>query len=160
MRDNFGGIVTCNRIKSASCRIGFEKRFFPGLRVSRYGWERAHTSGDIPVTAGPEGVVHAPEEVSLYYQRLGVERIILDVFRLKATDTELWISTTVYIHQCTQRVRKILYRIDAVRQLKSYGHYEAWMTIEDKSSNPVIIPGTKELMLQRDWFRVLRGNQL
>ncbi len=160
MRDNFGGIVTCNRLKTASCRIGFEKKFFPGLRVSLYGWSRAHTTGDIPVTAGPEGIVYAPSEVNLYYQRLGIERFIIEVFRVKAADTELWLSTTLYTHLCTQRVQKIIYRIDAVRQIKSYGLYEAWMTIEDKSSNPVIIPGTKELMLQRDWYRVLRGNQL
>ena len=160
VRDNFGGIVTCSRLKSANCRIGFEKRFFPGLCVSSYGWERAHTSGGTPVTAGAEGIIHAPAEVTLYYQRLGVEHFILELFRLKATDAEIWISTTLYTNRCTQRVRKIIYRIDAMRQFKSYGLYEAWMTIEDKSSNPVIISGTKELMLQRDWYRVLRGKQL
>jgi hypothetical protein len=156
MRDNFGGIVTCNRLKTASCRIGFEKRFFPGLRVSRFGWERAHETGGGAITAGPEGIVHAPAEVSLFYQRLGIERYIMDVFRRKAPEVELWLTTTYYTYPGTLRVQKILYRIDAMRQRNSYGLYEAGIQIEDKISNPVISPDTKELMSPQAWIRALK----
>lgn len=155
MRDNFGGIVTCNRLKTAFCRIGFEKRFFSGLQVGRFGWERAHATGNIPVTAGPEGVVHAPAEAILYYPRLGIERFLMEVFTRKAPDVEIWLSTAIYTHPCTQRVRKIGYHIDAIRQRKSFGLYEAFMSIENKISNPVIIADTKELMSKREWYRAL-----
>ena len=79
-RDNSGGIVTCTRLKSATCRIGFEKKYFPGMQVGMYGWERAHETGDIPVTAGPEGIVNAPYEVTVYYQRLRLDHYVMLLF--------------------------------------------------------------------------------
>jgi hypothetical protein len=156
MRDNFGGIVTCNRIRTARNRIGFEKKYFPGLNIGRFGWERAHETGNSPITAGPEGIVHAPSEVTHFYQRLGIEQFLMTMFSRKASEVEIWMSTTVYTHPGTLRVRKIVYRVDAVRQKSSFGLYQAIMTIENEISNPVISTDTELLMSQREWYRVLK----
>jgi hypothetical protein len=43
-----------------------------------------------------------------------------------------------------------------MRQRNSYGLYEAGIQIEDKISNPVISPDTKELMSPQAWIRALK----
>ncbi|MEI7983497.1 MAG: hypothetical protein WCI71_17740 [Bacteroidota bacterium] len=53
----------------------------------------------------------------------------MEIFRRKAPEVELWLSTTVYTYHGTLRARKIVYRMDVIRQKNSYGLYEAWMTI-------------------------------
>ena len=155
MRDDFGGIVTNTRLFSARNHIGFEKKYFPNLQVSQFGWERAYETGFAFVTGGPAGVIHAPWEISRFYERLGVEHFMTMIFSHTAHDVEIWLSTSVFTFPGTNRARKIVYRFDGWRQKKTYGLYQASLTIEDKISDPAIIAESKELMLLREWYRAL-----
>ncbi len=156
MRDNKGGFLTVSRLKSKAGRIGFEKRYFPSLHISRFGWETTFTGKNQPVHAGPEGILFAPPEVSRSYDRLGFEQVLHDINRLKAPDTELWLCTSLYAVEGTQRAEMIVYRLEAIRDRRNFPVFEAVMIIENQKSDPKIETQTKELMVRRDWMKFLR----
>ncbi|HPS63694.1 MAG TPA: hypothetical protein PLK82_11575 [Bacteroidales bacterium] len=154
--DHSGGLVTTNRIRAGSTRVGFDPLYFPGLRIGRFEWLRAHTAGDVPVTAGTGGLVYAPAEVTRYYDQLGIEKVIAGCFRRRTGETELWLTTTLCTHRHTQRVKKLAYRFDAVKSRSSTGLYEAWLTIGDTADHPLVIAETRELVSRQNWESALR----
>lgn len=156
MRDVNGGFLTVSRLKTRTGRIGFEKRYFPCLHISRFGWELTFTSDRQPIHAGSEGILFAPPELFRRYDRLGIEQVIHDLNRLKSIDIELWMCSAIYAVKGTQRVEMIVYRLEAIRDRRNFPIYETVMRIESKKINPGIHTEKKELMVRRDWMKFLR----
>ena len=136
-------------------RIGFEKRYLPGVQVGRFGWERSFESGT-PVQTGAEGILYAPSEVNHVYPKLGLEQFLSEVCKRTGTDVELWLTTTVYSYQNTQRIRKIKYKICAFRTKMQYDLYEASIHIEDRKTDPLVESETKELLSSMKRYQTLK----
>jgi hypothetical protein len=135
-KDALGATVIQSRMQSAPGRLGFEKKFFPGIEVGLAGWQRAHSQGSGTGFESPHAIRYAPEEVNQHFQRLGIERYLRELLALKPSDTELWLTTVTMTHPRTLRLKEIQYRVDAVKGDRSHKLFEASIEVADQKVNP------------------------
>jgi hypothetical protein len=155
MRDDSGGVAVTVKLGRPSGRIGFEKRYLPGVRVDRFNWERSFESAT-PVHTGAQGLIFAPLEILHAYPRLGIDQFFLEAYRRKAADVELWLTTTTYTHPGTLRAAEIKYKIGALRNKIYYDLYKASLQIENFKSSPQILAQSKECISGRELYKLLR----
>ncbi|HET8654176.1 MAG TPA: polymorphic toxin type 4 domain-containing protein [Longimicrobiaceae bacterium] len=155
-RDALGGIVIRSRVSSPPGRLGYEKQFFPGVRVGLAGWERAHSQGNITGYESAEGIRYAPSEVNQAFQRLGIEGFIRELFEEKAADVEMIMTTVTYTHPGTLRLKEIQYRIDVVRRGLTHPLFEASIEVENKKQNPRVTITATPRLPREIWQRYLR----
>ena len=154
-RDPLGDIVIRSKVKSPPGRLGFEKMFWPGVEVGLVGWERAHSQGSITGHESAHGIRYAPQEVNQQFQRLGIEKFIQELYRLKVADVELWLTTVTSTHPGTLRLKEIQYRIDAVRKGQSKALFEASIMVEDRKKMPRITVQARERHSRHEWERFI-----
>ena len=151
-RDVFGSIVIRSKIKSPPGRLGYEKMFWPGVEVGLVGWERAHSQGNITGHESLHAIRYAPREVNQHFQRLGIERFIQELFKEKARDVDLWLTTVTATHPKTLRLKEIQYRVDAVRKGQSRTLFEVSIMVEDKKTFPRITIDGRERHASHEWL--------
>ncbi|MEW8626425.1 MAG: polymorphic toxin type 4 domain-containing protein [Candidatus Thiodiazotropha sp.] len=154
-RDALGDIVIRSKVKSPPGRLGFEKMYWPGVEVGLQGWERAHSQGNITGHESPHGIRYAPREVNQYFQRLGIEKFIQELYKLKADDVDLWLTTVTSTHTGTLRLKEIQYRVDVVRRGQSKALFEASIEVENKKSFPKISVQVRERHSAQEWQRFI-----
>ena len=120
-------------------RAGWEKKvLLPGIEVGLAGWERSHSQGPGTGRESIHGIVYAPYGVNQQLQRLGIERFLRELVPKTAVGTELWLTTETYTYRDTNRLKEIIYRIDAVHQLQHRKVFEASIEVDDQKVNPRI----------------------
>ena len=154
-REDSGGVSVSVRINKPSGRIGFEKRFFPGVQVGRYGWLCSFASDYASIHTGSQGILYAPCEVNQYYPRLGIENLLMEIFRIKGKDSEIWLTTITTAYPCKLRVCKIKYKISAYRGRMFYEFYQGLLSIEDKMEEPLIFTEVKTLINPKEFYRLI-----
>jgi Bacterial toxin 4 len=146
-RDALGAIVIRSRLGTAVARRGFEKLMVPGVEVGLAGWQRAHSQGSGTGVESPMAIRYAPEEVNQQYQRLGIERYLMEMFSRKPADTELWLTTVTSTHPRTLRLKEIQYRVDAVKGSEARKLFEASIEIADQKIDPrITVKGAPGMM--------------
>ena len=151
-RDAFGDVVIRSKVASPLGRLGFEKMFWPAIEVGLVGWERAHSQGNITGHESPHAIRYAPREVNQYFQRLGIEKFIRELYEQKAQSVELWLTTVTSTHPRTLRLKEIQYRVDAVRQGQWWTLFEASIMVEDKKKLPRINIESHERHARQEWL--------
>ncbi|MCG7941291.1 MAG: polymorphic toxin type 4 domain-containing protein [Candidatus Thiodiazotropha lotti] len=154
-RDALGDIVIRSKVKSPPGRLGYEKMYWPGVEVGLQGWERAHSQGNITGHESPHGIRYAPREVNQHFQRLGIEKFIQELYKLKADDVDLWLTTVTSTHTGTLRLKEIQYRVDVVRRGQSKALFEASIEVENKKSFPKISVQVRERHSALEWQRFI-----
>lgn len=137
--DALGSTVIQSPLQAAPGRQGFEKLMFPGIEVGLLGWQRSHSQGNGTGFESPHAIRYAPEEVNQQFQRLGIERYLRDLVRLKPNGTDLWLTTVTSTHMYTLRLKEIQYRVDAVKDGVSRMLFEASIEIADARHRPKVV---------------------
>lgn len=133
-----GSLVLVSTVGPPQERGGFENLLLPGVEVGLAGWERAHSQGPGTGVESAEGIVYAPREVNQEDQNRGVEKFIRELFKEKAADVDLRLTTVTRCHTGTRRLRSIEYKVEAVRAGVSTVVLEAALEVENKRSNPKV----------------------
>lgn len=111
-----GAIVIRSKLGPATIRAGWEKKvLLPGVEVGLAGWERAHSQGPGTGRESSHGIVYAPIAVNQALQRLGIERRLRELVPKIPPGLELWLTTETYTYRGTDRLKEIIYRLDARR---------------------------------------------
>lgn len=135
-KDAMGDTVIRSKLGPSTSRLDFEQQFFRGIEVGLPGWERAHSQGQGTGHESPHAIRYAPREVNQVIQNRGIERYLRELYRLKPSDTVLWLTTVTATFPRTLRLKEIQYRVDAVKGPTSRRLFECSIEIEDKRSNP------------------------
>lgn len=156
-RDALGGIVICSRMRTSPSRLDYEKILLPAVEVGLPGWERAHSQGKITGVESPNAIRYAPAEVNQIFQRLGIEGFISELFKMKAPETELWLTTVTYTHPMTLRLKEIQYRVDAVVGDVTKTLFEASIEIQDNRQSPRVTIGAQMRLPLEEWLPLIKN---
>lgn len=136
-RNPEGATVIRAKLGPAMKRAGWEKKvLLPGIEVGLSGWERSHSQGPGTGRESIHGIVYAPYSVNQELQRLGIERFLRELVPKTAVGTELWLTTETYTYRGTDRLKEIIYKVDAVQLLQHKKVFEASIEVDDQKVNP------------------------
>ena len=131
-------IIIKSEVGDSPGRLGLEKTLPSNTKLSSKGWERAHSQGNITGAESSEGIRYAPGEVNQAYQKTGIERFIVDFNNQKVPGAKIYLTTETTTHAGTLRLKSITYRIDVEMSGSKTRLYEAEITIQNSTKNPII----------------------
>lgn len=134
-RDALGNLVIQSRLRPATDRQGYERRFFTGVEFGLDGWQRAHSQGAGTGHESADAIRFAPPEVNQLYQNHGIEKFLRQLVA-DHPQVDLWLTTVTATHPRTLRLKEIQYRVDAVHHGLSECLLEASIEVSNDSQKP------------------------
>jgi hypothetical protein len=147
-RNALGATVIRAPLGAALPRAGFERVLLPSVQVGLPGWERSHSQGPGTGHESPHGMVYAPPQVNQGLQRLGIERYLRELVR-QNPGVELWLTTETYTHTGSDRLKEIIYRVDAFIGPQHRMLFEAGIRVANRTVNPTVDVDVLPLAIQK-----------